>query len=195
MKIEVKEWSAAALDQYSTIPIAYEVNEVFDPVTNGTIGEEFTLKEPRLIQPYVKDYDAIAGNHPSQWPTQFDVSNWGVLIAESDDQWLGGAVIAWKTPGLSMLEGRTDLAVIWDIRVVRDARRRGVGSKILQAAEDWSRSRGCREIKIETQNINVPACKFYARHGYKLTTINPNAYDNLPDETQLIWSKTLHLES
>jgi ribosomal protein S18 acetylase RimI-like enzyme len=195
MKIEVKEWSAAALKQYSTIPIAFEVNEVFDPVTDGTNGEEFTLKERRLIQPYVKDYDAIAGEHPSQWPTRFDVSYWGLLIAVRDGQWLGGVVIAWKTPGLSMLEGRTDLAVIWDIRVAHDARRHGIGSKLLHAAEEWALSKGCREIKIETQNINVPACKFYKAHGYLLTAVNSKPYERLPDETQLIWSKTLPHES
>jgi hypothetical protein len=50
---------------------------------------------------------------------------------------------------------------------------------------------GSRELKAETQNINVPACRFYARLGCTLRTIDRFAYANLPDEVQLLWSKDL----
>ena len=59
--------------------------------------------------------------------------------------------------------------------------------KLFQAAAKWARSRGCRQLKIETQNINVPACKFYASQGCELRTIHPDAYPELPDEIQLLW--------
>ena len=90
-----------------------------------------------------------------------------------------------------MLEGRDDLAVLWDLRVSPDARGQGIGHHLFAAAEDWARARGCREIKIETQNNNVAACRFYARQGCVLQTVRENAYPDLPDETQLIWHKPL----
>ena len=71
----------------------------------------------------VKDYDAV--EHPSRWSRFLDVSRWGVLVVEEDGAWLGGAVVAWHTPGCHMLEGRSDLAVLWDLRVAPTARRRG----------------------------------------------------------------------
>jgi hypothetical protein len=40
---------------------------------------------------------------------------------------------------------------------------------------------------VETQNINVPACRFYARQGCVLGAIHPDAYPDLPDEVQLLW--------
>ena len=43
---------------------------------------------------------------------------------------------------------------------------------------------------VETQDINVPACRFYEA-GYVLTEINPRASADLPDEVQLIWQKDL----
>ena len=42
-------------------------------------------------------------------------------------------------------------------------------------------------MKVETQNINVPACRFYARMGCELGTIDRFAYPDLPGETQLLW--------
>jgi hypothetical protein len=46
-------------------------------------------------------------------------------------------------------------------------------------------------MKIETQNINVPACRFYAKHGFILGAVNRFAYPELPDEVELIWCKEL----
>jgi hypothetical protein len=58
----------------------------------------------------------------------------------------------------------------------------------------WARSRGCVELKVETQNINVPACLFYAGQGCQLRTVNRGAYPDLPHEIQLLWHKDLSRE-
>jgi len=47
-------------------------------------------------------------------------------------------------------------------------------------------------MMIETQNINVPACRFYSQMGCRLTAINPFAYPEFPEETQLIWLTETH---
>jgi hypothetical protein len=52
-------------------------------------------------------------------------------------------------------------------------------------------ARECRQLKVETQNINVPACRFYARQGCVLGVIDRFAYPTLPDEVQLLWYKDL----
>ena len=93
--------------------------------------------------------------------------------------------------GLAMLEDRRDLAVLWDIRVSPDARSRGIGSALFGAVEKWAESRGYRQLKVETQNINVPARRFYERQGCKLRAIRHLAYPNLPDEIQMLWYKDL----
>jgi GNAT superfamily N-acetyltransferase len=155
------------------------------------IRGEFILTERSLDVPYVKDYDAISGGQPHLWARRFDVSNWGVLMAQTEGQRVGGAVVAFNTPGLSILEGRDDLAVLWDIRVSPNARGQGVGSALFRAAEVWAKARGCRQLKVETQNINVAACRFYARQGCVLTAVDRYAYPELPDEIQLLWYKPL----
>ena len=90
-----------------------------------------------------------------------------------------------------MLEGRRDLAVLWDIRIFPDARGHGVGSALFERVEAWAQFHGCRQLKIETQNTNVPACRFYERQGCQLRAIHRAAYPQLPQEIQLLWYKDL----
>jgi hypothetical protein len=55
---------------------------------------------------------------------------------------------------------------------------------------DWSRERKCTHLKIETQNVNVPACRFYAKQGCRLGAIDRYGYAGHPQvghETMLIW--------
>lgn len=191
MDIETKEEPIDQIARLGEIPIAFRVDRVLDVSLNdGGLGG-MTFTEIPVDEPWVKDYDSIRDEGPSRWADQFDVSNWGLLTAHDADRLIGGVVIAYDTLGVDMLEGRADLAVLWDIRVAHDARSRGVGTRLFSAAEKWARRRGCRILKIETQNINVPACKFYARLGCTLGAINRFAYNDLGDEVQLIWYKEL----
>lgn len=191
MDVEITEEPFIAAAELAHVPIAFAVESVFDvSVLDGGLGG-LVLSERRLDLPYVKDYDTLEGEHPTRWAERFDVSNWGLIGAHSNGVRVGGAVVAFNTAGVNMLEGRRDLAVLWDIRVAPEGRGRGVGSALFRAVEAWAAARGCRQLKIETQNINVPACRFYARQGCVLGTINRFAYPELPDEVQLLWYKNL----
>ena len=62
--------------------------------------------------------------------------------------------------------------------------------ELLGVMEDWARKKGCRQLKIETQNVNVPACRFYARQGCELGAIHRYGYAGCPDvahEAMLLW--------
>jgi ribosomal protein S18 acetylase RimI-like enzyme len=176
---------------YAQVSIAFEVASVLEvDVREGGLGG-MVLTERPFPSPYRKDYDAIPGNHPTDWPQQFDMRHWGMMTARENGRLLGGAIIAQQTPELHLLEGRHDLAALWDLRVAPEARGQGVGTALFAAAAKWATARGCRQLKIETQNINVPACKFYARQGCTIGTIHRFAYPDLPHEVQLIWYKTV----
>ena len=79
------------------------------------------------------------------------------------------------------------MAALWDIRVVPEYQRNAVGRALIEAASGWSRRQGCRWLKIETQNVNVAACRFYAAMGAKLSGIDQFAYADLPDAVELDW--------
>ena len=193
MSIAVSEEPITALAEYARIPIAFEVRQVFDVAVQGSGRTGFVLLERDIDgAPYVKDYDAIQGEGPAQWAQRFDLSKWGLFVARIDGRRVGGAAVACDTPGLNVLEGRTDLAVLWDIRVAPGVRGQGVGFALFRAVEAWATLRGCRQLKVETQNINVPACRFYARQGCVLEGVHRGAYPGLPAEIQLTWRKDLN---
>lgn len=187
--MEIIEEAMPNLAEYASVSIAFQVRAVLDTVAiNGGLGG-LVLRE-RIIDPaYVKDYDQHES--PRTWAERFDLSKWGWIVAREGSNRLGCAAIAFDTIDVNMLEGRRDLAVLWDIRVEPAVRGQGLGKAMFKAAEAWAISRCCRDIKIETQNINVPACRFYQSQGCELRSINCGAYPTLPHEVQLLWYKRL----
>ena len=190
MAIEIVQEPVAALAAYAAVGCSFLVDRLAyaAPRRDGTSALD--LRERLIPAPYIKDYDADDGGGPLSWPARFDVSRWVLLGAHAAGRRVGGAALALDTPELA--GGRGDLAVLWDLRVDPVARGRGVGSALFHAAEAAARSRGCRELMAETQNVNVPACRFYARHGCVIRTANPLAYPDLPGEVQMLWYKDLY---
>jgi GNAT superfamily N-acetyltransferase len=190
MTIEIREVEPDALDRYAMVSIAFEVRALLRlELVDGGLGG-IALHEEAVRTPYLKDYDAYGEGRPQDWPHEFDVTNWGFLLATDADRPVGAAAIAYDTPGVHMLAGRRDLGVLWDVRVNPAFRGRGIGRALFQRAADWCRARGCRRMKIETQNVNVEACRFYRRQGCELGEINRFAYVGVPHvahEVMLIW--------
>jgi GNAT superfamily N-acetyltransferase len=194
MNIEVSEVPIASVGELARVSSAFTVDRACE-VSAAEGGRAFILSERAIDAPYVKDYDSIPGDGPTQWARRFDVSRWGFIRAQSSGRLIGGAVIAFGSADITLLEGRQDLAVLWDIRVAPDVRGQGVGSALFEAAAAWAVARRCRQLKIETQDINVAACRFYARHGCVLGSVNRCAYPQLPNEVQLLWYKDLAARS
>lgn len=176
------------------IPIAFRVDSVLhvEPVDDGLSG--LKLLERPVRESYVKDYDEYEDEEPVRWLSRFDTSHWVIFIARCNGVPAGTATVAFRSPNVWMLERRDDLAVLWDIRVHPEHRRRGIGAALFRAAARWAREKGCRHLKIETQNVNVPACRFYARQGCRLRAIDREAYAADPrvaHEAMLLWSYDL----
>jgi GNAT superfamily N-acetyltransferase len=191
MSVEIREEPIGALAEHARIPIAFEVRRVLDVRLQGDGLRGVSLVETPVAEPWIKDYDADPEAAPARWAERFDLRNWGLLSAWDGAERVGGAVIAFDTPGVIMLGGRRDLAVLWDVRVSPRRRRAGVGSSLFRAVEAWARARGCVRLDVETQNVNVAACRFYARMGCVLRAIDRFAYPELPGEVELLWTRRL----
>lgn len=190
MELLIREDSLGSLVDYASIPIAFEVKSRLGIhlVDSGLGG--IRLVEETVVA-YVKDYDSMPGERPASWPQRFNTEDWAVIAAFDGATRVGGAVIAWNTPGVDMLHGRDDLAVLWDIRVHPDWRGRGVGRALFDEVVRWAVARNCASLEIETQDINVPACRFYHRQGCTLKSFTIDAYPDAPGEAQLIWQLAL----
>jgi len=133
------------------------------------------LQEIGLENPYIKDFDKTPEGGPLEWASHFELRNWGFFLAIENSIPVGAAAVA-QIQGVNMLEERDDLSVLWDIRVQPERRGNGIGKALFSKACEWSSKRNCRQIKIETQNINLAACHFYRKMGCELGTINRFAY-------------------
>ena len=181
--------NAESLTEYSTIPISFEVRSklAITLLSDGLGG--MLLSEEAVMVPYVKDYDEGGKERPTRWLERFSTANWVLFLARDTGVPVGGATVACNTPGINMLSDRKDMAVLWDIRVHPEHRRSGVGTALFREAARWAGEKGCRYLKVETQNVNVPACRFYVRQGCRLGEIDRFAYSEprLAHEAMLIW--------
>jgi len=157
------------------------------PGYNG--GVEFTLRDFRR-----EDFDTLwridqecfpPGISYSQLELAAYIRRWGsfTLVAESagrNGQRMPGEVEpSTVTLGFLVAEaGRRGTGHILTIDVLPAARRCGVGSKLLSAAEDRLRAIKCRRVFLETAVDNQAALVFYKKHGYSLTKTIPRYYSN-----------------
>ncbi len=156
--------------------------------SNGFGG--FSLHERTVDQPWTKDLlDGDSGEENLRRFTCPDNSSF--FVALDDEKFVGGAAGLKYCPDAEffcMTDGREDIAVLRDIRVDPDSKRSGVGRQLFQAVVDWAKDEGLGMLKIETQNNNVAACRFYRAMGARLGGVQKHAYGGeFSDEVMLLW--------
>lgn len=191
MSIEIRLESAAHFAEYARVPTGFVVTEIFDQPALRDMLAGLDPPPTRVPTPYWKDYDSYAGNSPADWATRFDVSGWQIFAAYYDRRRVGGAVLILRDPQIDLLDRRSDLGLLWDVRVAPGARRLGVGHSLVAAAVSTAVRAGCAALRVETQNVNVAACRFYRACGFALEAVRHHAYSDLPDEVQLLWSRSI----
>ena len=65
---------------------------------------------------------------------------------------------------------------VLNVATALEARRRGVGRALMEAAEDTGRVRGARLSTLEVRRSNAPAIALYRGLGYRQVGVRPNYY-------------------
>ena len=93
-----------------------------------------------------------------------------IFVKDADDRIVAG--ICGNTWG-----GCLEIRQFW---VEETRRRQGLGTRLLLAAEQEARRRGCRQVLLMTFSFQAPA--FYARHGFEVVAEvddHPRGHKNL----------------
>ncbi|MGH2541216.1 MAG: GNAT family N-acetyltransferase [Ardenticatenaceae bacterium] len=137
-----------------------------------TIAPTFRLVERPFEKPFVKEvgyrYDGA----------QLEQARYRLEQAESALMLVAEA--GRRLVGILEVEGESwrNTALIWALFVDQAWRGRGVGRAFLNRVEEWARAEGYRALVLETQTNNLPAIRFYHRHGYHITGLDTHFYTN-----------------
>lgn len=112
---------------------------------------------------------------------EFDTPTPGVGVLDSRLRGLlaQGAVVAFLAEdpavGLAVLTLRPNVwydgpvGLLDELYVVPSRRSQGIGSRLLEAAEEFTRGSGGELLEINVDGEDVDARRFYERHGYRCT--------------------------
>lgn len=67
---------------------------------------------------------------------------------------------------------------IWELQVSTEHQRSNIGRTLLNKVTEIARNDGFRAIRLETQNYNVPAIRFYSKCGFTIDGIDLSFYTN-----------------
>jgi len=85
-------------------------------------------------------------------------------------------------------------AEILNFAVRSDARRRGIGARLLNEVLAWAKNARAEKIYLEVRESNQAARAFYERHGFRETGRRPRYYD-APTEDALLLTLSLAPEA
>ena len=185
--IHVKKTDRSCFELYDSVSQNVDVKSEYriKRIDNGLGG---LVLEEVPVTPYIKDLSVY--ERATEFEKEFDITHWSFYMAFDDEKPVGALTIAARTDKLYMLGGRDDACVLWDIRVADEYKHRGIGQKMLDLAIKDAKADGYKQMIIECQNNNVPACNFYRKQGALLSKIDMYAYyqeEACRDEAQFVW--------
>ena len=78
---------------------------------------------------------------------------------------------------------------IEDIAISQNHRKNGIGTKLIEKAVEWAKSKNLLGLMLETQDVNLLACRFYNKLGFKIGGVDTMLYTNFDnaDEKAVFW--------
>lgn len=135
-----------------------------------------TFREVRLPRPIVLNYPRDPFALADEWKK---MSMMYTAISGPDAV---GYILLQEQAPLSMVR-------VADLVVAPQARRQGLGSALLAAAQEWAQGRGSRRVMLEMQAKNLPALRLAQKHGYEFCGYNDHYY--LSQDVALFFARAL----
>ena len=149
--------------------------EIFGRIIPEFSGGMWTYTEEIYEDPYVKRYP----DDTSDYTEYIDDPEKAVFLAYDEKECVGQIVLRKDWNGYAFIE---------DICVAAAARKNGIGTALMQKAEEWAKDIGLKGLALETQDNNLAACRFYAKYGFVIGAVDTMLYRNSGDrEYAVFW--------
>lgn len=129
----------------------------------------FSLQLEKLPQPYIKSF--INELTADDLDSYRQYAEQGLSLAAYAQGHLVGMAIA-------AAERWNRTLWIWEFHVLPSAQKLGVGRMMMDELTDRGQKAGLRTLRVEAQNTNVPAIRFYRRVGFHLEALDTSFYTN-----------------
>lgn len=131
-------------------------------------GRTYAELDPELFR--VPDSKHVADSMES-WIAEPPGENEALVVAEVEGGVVGLVSLRLEGPApnpeAQLVLDVTEVRLFVDGLVVAEAfRRRGVGTRLMQAADEWGRTRGARLAVLDTWGESPESVPFYERLGY-----------------------------
>jgi len=165
-EIEIRPVSAADFPIILNYDRSYETDYVWQMDRTQEDGQVMVnFRTIRLPRPVKVEFPYTSSQLAHEWgerPT--------ILVA-----WLDGAQVGYIRVKEQLVPGT---AWISDMAVVKSARRQGIASGLVLAAQDWASNRNLRRMMIEMQSKNYPGIHMAYRLGFEFCGYQDHYYTN-----------------
>jgi ribosomal protein S18 acetylase RimI-like enzyme len=178
MSVDIRDIDGGqARATFRHLDTSFETNRIF---TLSSDGLSFKLTEATRFPPYAKRYAITAVDEVP--------SAASLKIAAYEN----GAIKAVAVVQNQTWNGR---AVVSDFYVTREARRRGIGKALMKAIIARLAIVKARVLWVETQNMNLPAIRFYLSVGFEVCGFDRTLYPKpFSDEVAVFLSRDIGIE-
>jgi len=156
-----------------------KANQPFDVI--GKIIPEFTngawsFSEYIYKEPYEKSYE----NDEEVWEEYINNPDKIFFLYYDNDECVGQ---------VRLQKNWNRYALIEDIAVSKSHRNKGVGSELVQKAIEWAKTKKLLGLVLETQDVNLLACRFYNKVGFQIGAVDTMLYANFDNahEKAVFW--------
>lgn len=169
-EVVIRSASDADLSQLTRCDFSFEVTAEFAEPFDG-------VRTTEVKQPYRKNYG-------------FDTNELARYLCNPEAQLFVARTGCSPVGYVAVSRSWNKYAVVEDIAVNAPHRGIGVARLMMDAAVDWARNGQLAGVRLETQSVNVAACRFYERYGFRLGGYDRFLYRGLHPgsrEVALFW--------
>lgn len=148
---------------------------VFGRIVPRYENDAWSYTEENFSEQYIKQYD----------DDEIDMSyvgdeNKAVFLCYEKDNCIGRIKLRANWNGFALIE---------DIAVAKEWRHKGVGTELLKAAFEWAKKKELIGAMLETQDVNVAACRFYAKNRFVIGAVDNRLYSKFStaNEKAIFW--------